>query len=871
VGPFLFLYAALTGFFAFAAIYHFVLWLSARRETLLVVFSADCLLRAGFCAVLVAIACSATPEEAQQRFGVRVAVGLLVMVTWLWSLSLVSGVRARWFVLPVAVLLLILFVLQTCVVALHPPVLALESLVLPWGETLSDPRLGPARWWFGPIYAVVLSVEGFGAYCAYRLWVRDRVAGGLVALVVCGLVLVHIREMMKVLGVVPGPYIGVLPMVVWVCVIALLIARTHRRTRALLTASEDRFRTLAEEASDGIFVADYTGRYLDVNSAGCRMLGYSRAEILTLSIPDVVVDTELGRLGPEIAKLQSGGAVRSEWLFQRKDGTVFEGEVNGRLLPNNRMLGVVRDVTERKRADRALRESEARFRTLVENAPEAIVVYEVGAQRFVDVNEKAVQLFGLSREELLRTGPVALSPPDQPDGRSSGPLAAEYIRRAVGGETPVFEWVHRSATGREVVCEVRLVRLPASGRTLIRGSLTDITERKRAEDARRVLESQLAQAQKMEAVGRLAGGVAHDFNNLLTVINGYGELLRASARDGPNRTMLAGIVDACERAQALTRQLLTFSRQQVVEPRVIDLNAVVADTGRMLERLIGEDVRLETVLHPHPTRVLADPGQIGQVLMNLAVNARDAMPRGGVLTVETGAAEIDETFVQVRPEARTGRFALLAVSDTGGGMAPEVLNRIFEPFFTTKGPGKGTGLGLATVRTIADQCKGFLSVYSEPGRGSTFKLYLPALSEVVLADEPDPFARAAPHGTETILLVEDEDAVRALTRRILEQFGYTVVEAPGGADALRFTERYSGPLDLLVTDVVLPGLNGRELAERLERMRPGLRVLYLSGYTDDAVVAHGVLHAEVAFLQKPFTMEALARKVRHTLDAPPRP
>jgi nitrogen-specific signal transduction histidine kinase/ActR/RegA family two-component response regulator len=413
---------------------------------------------------------------------------------------------------------------------------------------------------------------------------------------------------------------------------------------------------------------------------------------------------------------------------------------------------------------------------------------------------------------------------------------------------------------------VRLVRLPASGRTLIRGSVTDITERKRAEETRRILESRLAQAQKMEAVGRLAGGVAHDFNNLLTVIIGYCELLRAT---GPladaGHDMVEGICAASERAAALTRQLLTFSRQQVVEPCVLDLNAVVADTEKMLRRLIGEDIRLETVLQPALAPVRADPGQIGQVIMNLAVNARDAMPSGGKLTIETATVELDETFAETRP----GRYVLLAVTDTGQGMTPEVKARVFEPFFTTKGSGRGTGLGLATVRTIAEQNRGFVAVYSEPGRGSTFKVYLPTLDGSARV-EPAGLTPGGPvGGTETILLVEDEDAVRAVTRRILQGLGYTVVEASGGFEALRWAEQFAGTIDLLVTDVVMPDLGGRKLVEELTLVRPGLKVLYLSGYTDDAVVRHGVLHADVAFLQKPFTVEALARKVRQTLAAAP--
>jgi two-component system cell cycle sensor histidine kinase/response regulator CckA len=537
--------------------------------------------------------------------------------------------------------------------------------------------------------------------------------------------------------------------------------------------------------------------------------------------------------------------------------------------------GVVIDITEAVRSEEALRLSEARYRTQFEAAPEAIVTLDVDRGTFVEANENAERLFGYDRGALSRLDPFALSPPLQADGRTSREVGRAYIERAMAGERPVFEWLHRNAAGEEIPCEIRLVRLPGDG-NLCRGSVLDISERKRAEAAQdrleetlRKTEDQLRQAQKMEAIGRLAGGVAHDFNNLLSVILGYGELILAVLpREDPIRDSLEQMARASRRAAKLTAQLLAFSRQQVLSARIIDLNQVIGELGDMLQRLIGEDIELTLALRAEG-HVCVDPGQIEQVVMNLVVNARDAMPSGGQLAIETADIGLDGEYARTHLDVEPGRYVMLAVSDTGCGMDEATREHIFEPFFTTKEQGKGTGLGLSTVFGIIKQSGGNLWVYSEPGTGTTFKLYLPRAKQ-----GSEPTRTYAPpaetlHGSETILLVEDDDQVRALARTILEKHGYQVHEAATGEDALRLCKQFDGKIDALLTDVVMPHMSGRELAQRLVLLHPATKVLFMSGYTDDAIVHHGVLSSELAFVQKPLLPEPLLARLRQVLDAEP--
>jgi two-component system, cell cycle sensor histidine kinase and response regulator CckA len=519
-----------------------------------------------------------------------------------------------------------------------------------------------------------------------------------------------------------------------------------------------------------------------------------------------------------------------------------------------------RKVEERTRE---LRAAEERYRQLVEQAP--AVIYRADAKelgRVLYMSPQIEPLLGYPVAAWL-ADPGLLSRAMHPDDREMAFGQFGRLRRTQPNVGLEFRLLHSDGHVVWVRDEAHLIYSEADDSLSIQGFLVDVTER-------RQLEERLGQSQKLDAVGRLAGGLAHDFNNLLGVIAGFGELaVRELPPEHSVQGRLAQILRASQRAADLTRQLLAFSRKQVMQPRVLDMGAVLADVEKMLHRLIGEDVVLVVRNAPGLGNVRADPSQVEQVILNLAVNARDAMPRGGTLTLETTNVELDEDYVRRHAGVDAGRYVMLAVSDTGIGMDEGTLARMFEPFFTTKGEGKGTGLGLATVYGIVKQSGGHIWVYSERDHGTTFKIYLPRVDAP--ADEaPAASARAAtPHGTETILLVEDQEALRTMIREILEEQGYTVLEAEGGQAALEIARKHSGRIHLLLTDVVMPRMSGRELAERLAPERPECRALYMSGYSNGAISDRGMLMAGTALLEKPFTSERLGRSVREVLDASP--
>ena len=627
-----------------------------------------------------------------------------------------------------------------------------------------------------------------------------------------------------------------------------------------LLESEERFRTIVEMAPDAIFIANQAARLLEVNSAACRQLGLTREQLLQRSVFDIVPS----RFRDQVAQKVQAPEGFFESCHLRADGTEIPVEVSIRgvvLGGQPAVLEIARDITERQGMETALREAEAKFRAMFLNGPDALYLASLEEGKISDINRLFESLFGYSRSEAIGATSLHLGLYANPADRAR--IVAEL---KANGKVSEFETEGRRKSGELFPCSLSVVTMMLGGETRIAGAIRDITERKRFDAEREKLSGQLAQAQKMESVGRLAGGVAHDFNNLLTVINGYSTLLlRDLKQDDPLRDSLEEIFKAGERAAGLTRQLLAFSRKQVLEPRRLDINRVVKDMRPMLVRLVGEDIEVRVALRAEGGMVFADPHQLEQVVMNLAVNSRDAMPRGGKLLIETACVERDESYARQHSETPAGRYVTLLVSDTGAGMDEETKNRIFEPFFTTKGVGKGTGLGLSMVQGIVAQSGGYVEVYSEEGKGTTFKIYLPALTEAAV-DASSPEAFPALGGKETVLVVEDQEEVRKYAAMVLKEYGYRVIPAENAGEALMLCQRER--IDLVLTDVVMPHVSGRELADRVEKLQPGIKALFMSGYSDNVITPHGILEEGANFIQKPFSPEELAGKVRSVLGPP---
>jgi PAS domain S-box-containing protein len=623
----------------------------------------------------------------------------------------------------------------------------------------------------------------------------------------------------------------------------------------ILRTSEARYRLLFERSSRAIVMVDpKTRRILLANPMASRTTGYPPDRLHAMALQDLHPESEWRQLEPFYSAALAGGALDAqECEIVTKEGvrrlavvTGTRADLDGREV----LMLEYRDVTEARRIEEALRQTEARLRRVVAASP--IVLFAID-QKGVFTLSEGRGLARLGRE------------PGEAVGQSLWDLYKDYpeilasARRALAGE----EFTTTTEV-RGLAFETSFAPLRGSDGEMagVIGVATDVTERRR-------LGEQLRQAQRMEAIGRLAGGVAHDFNNLLAAMLGHSEIMLGRIEAGhPLRRSVEEIQKAATRGAMLTRQLLAFGRKDMITLRVLDMNAVVAGMEGMLRRLIGEDIQFHSVPASREQPVRADRGQLEQVILNLVVNARDAMPQGGKLTVEVGEVELDESYASRHATAQAGPHVVLAVTDSGCGMDAETLAHVFEPFFTTKERGKGTGLGLATVYGIVEQSGGQVVAYSEPGIGSSFKVYFPRAESESIEPEPTAAPDAPRGGTETILLVEDEEAVRSTAKEALEESGYTVLEGRDGVDALEVAAAHPGEIHLLVSDVVMPRMGGGDLAQRLTAARPGVRVMFISGYPDDAVVRHGVLERGAPLLQKPFSLAEFVRRVREVLDAP---
>jgi len=701
------------------------------------------------------------------------------------------------------------------------------------------------------------------------------------------------------------------------CFEKIELEQKGQHAQAALQASEERYRSIFENALEGIFRCKLEEGFIDANPALIQMLGYNtKEEVLALNLKeDVFANDKQFQYVWDL--IQAGKTIKNlELLWQKKNGEHITVNLNSQVVQNDQgkihfCESIVQDITERKRTEEEIRHRNVELDLLnrviaaTATSSDTITILNTVCQELALAFDTPQVTATLLNEERTTAIFVADYHSDNQPTLQDESIAIEnnpIIQYLVTHKTPLVAMdaqndpcltpIHNLLRKRKTVS---LIILPLFAEQAIIGSLNmgtmeprtfsddeislaqSVAEqvsgalvRNRLDEQHRQLEDQLRQSQKMEAIGRLAGGMAHDFNNLLTVITGYSELLlnRHMDKNDPQFRDVEQIHKAGERASTLTRQLLAFSRQQIIQPEVLDLNNIITDLNRMLRRLVSEDIELITDLDPSLGHIRADSGQIEQIIMNLVVNAADAMPQGGKLTIGTTNTDVDANYARRHVGLESGAYTVLTVIDTGAGMDSETLSHIFEPFFTTKEKDKGTGLGLATVYGIVQQNEGYISVTSQLGQGTIFQIYLPRLEQVTQAKAQDHFSAKSQQGTETILLVEDEEMVRELARHALNQFGYTILEAHNGQEALQMCEELKEPIHLLLTDMVMPGgLNGRELSERLNALHPETKVLFMSGYIDDEIAQRGILDSDVAFLQKPFSPVALSLKVREILDS----
>jgi two-component system cell cycle sensor histidine kinase/response regulator CckA len=683
---------------------------------------------------------------------------------------------------------------------------------------------------------------------------------GLMAFILPGL---GLQEYKFSLHLLPPVVQGLVALVLIFDIYTIFQQLQIHRMRNRLAEREELFRLISENAADMIAVVDMDGRRIFNSDAYQKILGYSADELKNSSSMDQIHPDDRERVKAAAAEARRSGVGKNlEYRIRCKNGTWLVLESTSSVIGDasgvpEKLVIVNRDITARKQASEALRLSEVSFRSVIENAPYGIYRAQASGKLLL-VNPALQKMLGYeSLAELLR---LNLTTDVYVDSLEHQRVNELFTNQKDFTDVQV-DWKRKDGTPIKARCTGWFVKSAIDGAAYFEVFAEDVTEKW-------LLERQLRMAQKMEAVGRLSGGIAHDFNNLLGVIIGYSQVLKRTLPPGtPFLEHAEEIEKAGQRAASLTRQLLAFSRQQVLAPAVLNLNSLILEMEKMLPRLIGEDIEIVIALDPAIGRVKADHGQLEQVVMNLAVNARDAMPDGGKVVITTSNVVLDEVWTRSHPGSKAGDFVMLSVADTGTGIDSETLAHIFEPFFTTKERGKGTGLGLATVYGVVKQSGGYVWVESALGKGTAFEIYLPRIEELVSVPEPVAPIVEAFRGAETILLVEDADALRKLTHMLLEQHGYRVLVAANGAAALQLVEEQPERINLLLTDVIMPGLNGRALAGRLELLQPGLKILYMSGYTDDAIMDHGVLESGTHLLHKPYSEENLIRKVREVLDA----
>ncbi len=867
MGPYAFTQAFLSGFFGFAAVAAFVIWSRRRQDRSLLILAVGAAVWAVQSVAVVFVAFADTVEEAQRSLELRTTFGALGVGAILWLFAEVTAVRARAFVWFATLVMVGTAVAAAAGVPLVGTVMGIEPVLLPWGETFSfytrtDPHPIAA-----PIYAVVAAVVLFALVTARRFMARDRIGGVLLILAALGLGVAVGSAVLIDLLRVKLPYLGMFGVATAIIVIALQFARANRLRDEQLATADRRFRAIFDQTFQFIGLLDVDGTLLEANDTALRFAAVRADAVLGKKFWDTpwwAHSRDLqNRLRDAIRRAAHGEAVRFEVSHVAQDGKLRN--VDFSLKPVRDSQGAVvllipegHDITERKEAEEALRTNEERFRFLVQNQTEFVVSSRPDTT-LTFVNDSYCRYFGSAVDTIV--GTRLLDRIVTPEREALASAIAELTPDAsvATNECQVIaghgehRWTHWTISG---VFEAsgQLAALQMTGR--------DIHDRVVAEQGKRTLEQQLLQSQKMEALGQLAGGIAHDFNNLLTVIAGHTDMLLDGA-ELRRRHDLEQIRLACERAAAMTRQLLAVSRQSVLEPRTVDMNSIVAQTETMLRRTIGEHIELSVRADGDLLPVRADPDQISRVILNMAINARDAMPKGGRLLIETRNVTVAG---RAAGQGGAADFVLLAMSDTGCGIPTELKARLFEPFFTTKPQGQGTGLGLAVVDGIVKQSGGWIDVESEVGVGTTFQIFLPTTERGDGGEAARTYESSSLRGNETLLLVEDEPAVRLMTQTALQGYGYTVLCAASGHDALRTMTARQGGIDLVLTDVVMPGMSGPQLAERVRRDYPAIAVVFMSGYTSDAVLRQGIEAGETDFVQKPFNTAALAVKLRQVLD-----